>query len=760
MKKIFIAIMAVAAAVSCSTELTVDAPKGAAIAFNNLFVENSTRGAVDYDANNLPQDFAVYGTIKNANNEYGVIFNNVEVAKSGDIYSYQNTQYWVAGNNYYFNAFAPYQGAKWSFAMAEDTNANVGTLTFDNEKAAATMDLIYAYNSRENVAANDNTPVALTFNHLLSKVAFKFYNEFDAVSNIKFEVYNVKITNAPSVAEVSVNNNTIGEWAKVGTATFPIAFGKATAEGLVACIANGGSYTVADSYYLLPVESTYEIKFDVDVYQANVKVATYNHTINLNTNLHKNTSYCLSAKLNQENIANTPLNPIEFTVTTVNGWVEAGETVVKPATPVATAAELVAAIAEGDNVLLTQDINLDAVMVSRANTYGLFIEHDCVIDGAGYTITTNASRGIAVSGANDVVLKNFNLVASGERGIQVQGGAKKVTIENVTAVSANYTVSLPSSAGATNVTINNCDLKGLNTVNIGAPGAVVNINNTIIRSEDNNETENYSAIDVNKDAVGATVNVNGGEILVTGTHPNTFGARVQATDGAINISTTTKGNTTLANNYYAVVYGDYWYGFETFEDAYAKAQAGETIVLTQDATIAEGLKVYNNVNFDLNGKTLKYTGNDVLFRVYGATVTINGSKAGSAIETLPTNPGDASAGNGYVGLVLEDGTLNINGGSYDAQGTCTIAQVVKGTLNVNAGTFKVNLDEYTDANGEARYLLNCTDANYKNGTAVVQVYGGSFYKFNPANNVAENPKYNFVAAGKTVEQDGDWYIVK
>ena len=753
MKKIFIAIMAVAAAVSCSQELTVDAPKGAAIGFANAFVENATRAA-DYTADNIA-DFSVYGFI--TKDTEGAIFTDQKVAGSKDAgFTYSPVQYWVGGATYSFSAIVPYEGRHWTYTA---TNSGNGVISFNNETAVANQDLLFAYATRTTEASITAAPAAVgfTFNHVLSRVKFSFVNGFGEGQNITLKVTNVNITNAYANGTLALENGVLAKAWTPADKDLNVAFGDVAGDKLGVNVEGETTH-----YYLIPAEDTYEVTFTVAIYQSGVLVDTYDRTATVTVALERGKSYDLQATLTANNTSDDgALYPIEFTVGTVNGWENyTGAEVTVPEHVVNNATELAAAVAEGGNIMLTQDINLDEVMVSRANTYGLFIEKDCVIDGAGYTITTNASRGIAVSGANDVVLKNFNLVASGERGIQVQGGAKKVTIENVTAVAANYTVNLPSSAGATNVTINNCDLKGLNTVNIGAPGAVVNINNTIIRSEDNNETESYSAIDVNKDAVGATVNVNGGEILVTGTHPNTFGARVQATDGAINISTTTKGNTTLANNYYAVVYGDYWYGFETFEDAYAKAQPGETIVLTQNSTIAEGLQVTKSVNFDLNGHTLAYTGNDVVFRVKnGATVTIDGSKANSAIVTNPTNHGGASAGNGYIGLVSEDATLNINGGSYDAQRTCTIAQVVKGTLNVNAGTFKVDLSEYTDANGNASYLLNCTDANYKNGTAVVNVNGGSFYKFNPANNVSEGANTNF-AEGKTVTEAEGWYTVE
>ena len=56
------------------------------------------------------------------------------------------------------------------------------------------------------------------------------------------------------------------------------------------------------------------------------------------------------------------------------------------------------------------------------------------------------------------------------------------------------------------------------------------------------------------------------------------------------------------------------------------------------------------------------------------------------------------------------------------------------------------------------YTLNQLD-KYRATTSIV-VKGGKFYNFNPADNAAEGENTNFVAAGYSVEQDGDWYIVK
>ena len=212
----------------------------------------------------------------------------------------------------------------------------------------------------------------------------------------------------------------------------------------------------------------------------------------------------------------------------------------------------------------------------------------------------------------------------------------------------------------------------------------------------------------------------------------------------------------LVGENYVVVEGT---GVATAAELVTAITAGGTVILVDDIVFAEGLKLNaNDAKINLNGHKINYTGADVLFRIEGGkNLTIDGTEDESAIVTNPTTLG--TGGNGYVALVTE-GSLTINGGSYDAQGTCTVAQVSKGKLIVNGGTFKVNMDKYTDANGEASYLLNCSDTPYKNGEAVIEVNGGSFYKFNPANNAAEGTGTTFLAPGHTSVKEGDWYVVK
>lgn len=126
-----------------------------------------------------------------------------------------------------------------------------------------------------------------------------------------------------------------------------------------------------------------------------------------------------------------------------------------------------------------------------------------------------------------------------------------------------------------------------------------------------------------------------------------------------------------------------------------------------------------------------------------------------------TEDGGINTGtNGGYGINVNKGaSLTINGGYYYGGGTAI--QVQKGTLVINGGTFAV--EPYSNPVYSYKFLLNCIDANYKNGTAKIIVKGGTFVNFDPSNNAAEGEGTNFVAEGYKVvsEQHGTdtWYTV-
>ena len=194
------------------------------------------------------------------------------------------------------------------------------------------------------------------------------------------------------------------------------------------------------------------------------------------------------------------------------------------------------------------------------------------------------------------------------------------------------------------------------------------------------------------------------------------------------------------------------------ESSYAPASKGVIPAL------AEGGKVTLSSNVTVTDATAAAKNvitKDTTLNFGGNTITLDNENATSATETWigvevlggnvvfeGANGGITTSANSelFCSYVRNGATLTINDGTYIGGGSCV--QVREGTLIVNGGYFAVENVEQ-----DYRYVLNCTDANYKNGTAKIIVQGGSFLNWNPANNAAEGAGTNFVADGyKVVEE--------
>lgn len=116
----------------------------------------------------------------------------------------------------------------------------------------------------------------------------------------------------------------------------------------------------------------------------------------------------------------------------------------------------------------------------------------------------------------------------------------------------------------------------------------------------------------------------------------------------------------------------------------------------------------------------------------GATVTIEGPGAIIAKE------------NDCYAVDVRGGDLIINGGEFI--GNITAVYVHDGTATINGGVYKIQQLDSKAPQGGYGYLLNCLDANYKNGTAKIIVKGGEFHNFDPAYN-PEGTGTSYVAEG-------------
>lgn len=186
------------------------------------------------------------------------------------------------------------------------------------------------------------------------------------------------------------------------------------------------------------------------------------------------------------------------------------------------------------------------------------------------------------------------------------------------------------------------------------------------------------------------------------------------------------------------------------------ATGGEA-TLAADLVLDEAVAVETGkeVVLDLNGKTISNTtdiwntaANDwSLLSVRGGSLTIKGA------GTLQAKENDCFAVD-----VMDGGKVVIEDGTY--VGNVHAVYVFEGSVEINGG--KYSIQQPSELPSPYGYVLNCYDANCKNGTAKIMVSGGEFEKFNPADCAAEGAHTNFLADGyMSVEaEEGVWTVVR
>lgn len=230
MKKIFCAVLALAAMASCSKEYIVAEDKQA-IGFGEVFVENSTRATdLTYTDTNKVTAFKVYGTVQgiHSGSTPVFIFNGDDVKNRNtdgtntvgydDVWFCNNIQYWVPNANYLFTAVVD------------------GELDIVNNKIAydvsSQKDLLLAATNASvdndgNVTGLDNNDlVAFTFNHLLSKAYFTFKtNKAFQTEEYTYEISKIQFDNAYTEGTYSVSGVGVGTGTWDATGDDVLSFG-------------------------------------------------------------------------------------------------------------------------------------------------------------------------------------------------------------------------------------------------------------------------------------------------------------------------------------------------------------------------------------------------------------------------------------------------------------------------------------------------------------------------------------------------------
>ena len=319
MKKLFVAVLAIAGLVACNNEETVLVQGPAPIAFDGSFVE--TRANVAGDPSTTTANIETFNVWGFMDEPSGKVFVEEEVNKNGGEWSYVNTQYWAPGHKYYFAALANYDNA-----VVNTDGANL--LGLGNIKFTVTDgsdDLLYSAVGPIDAPAQGATyaeKVKFEFNHMLSKVKFTFTNGLtNELATI--DVKNIQMT-VPATADIDVN---VADWWSTNcwenyTGTVVVPFGDACAKTAI-----GVSQECDDARIILPANDNvvYTVTFDVTLYQGDVVAYEGTKTVEIKgVALQIGKSYNFTAELNASNITEdgSELLPIEFEVIEVKDWVE------------------------------------------------------------------------------------------------------------------------------------------------------------------------------------------------------------------------------------------------------------------------------------------------------------------------------------------------------------------------------------------------------------------------------------------------------
>lgn len=474
MKKIFIAMMAVAAFAACSTEEQIAAPQGDAIAFGDAFVDNATKAIDGTFANNgtgvneLTQ-FDVYGIVENANGAVANIFCAEPVSKSGSVWTYDpnKTQYWVAGNSYSFAA------VKNGVVAVDDYDNMPATIAYD---VTTQDDVLYAEVNNVNYAGNVQ-PVKFTFNHLLSKVKFTVKNQMQYGNGNSYKVEEVRIVNAAKNATYTVDG-TWGAHAGAHELNFGdiVTVGASQPEAALKLLENGVGESNYERLLIPQVGASLSIKVDVKYYIADkanpgtdVLNDSYTKEVVANLTLEAGKAYNFILTLGN------PGEPITFAVENIVDWDEenviAGE-------PVGTVAEFAAAIAKGGSYQLTSNLTLSEPL----------------------TIAEGTQLNLNLKG-NTLTVENSDFINEGT--LVMQDGV----VSGVNAQSGRRALTNKGNLSLENVTLNQVYTPGgAALINDGA-SAVATLNDVTIQAE------NMAISNKN----GATMTINGGTYVGNGT---------------------------------------------------------------------------------------------------------------------------------------------------------------------------------------------------------------------------------------------------
>ena len=436
-----------------------------------------------------------------------------------------------------------------------------------------------------------------------------------------------------------------------------------------------------------------------------------------------------------------------------------------------TLADAIRLAAKGKTVKLLADV---------ADCGSLTISKNITLDGGGHTISGNSSISVNMPGnaAADVTIKNVNFkdIANGNKlsafyFSQVKG---KLTITGCTFDSIEYEAIqvTPMEGAEVNVSSNVFKAKADGTqvrhIHIemaygsGFDCEGQNIKLTVTDNQLHGTVSGDASMGIWWVGTDSTLKVDGNYME----HPETVSitlsnSGVHYNRGDLIYPARSQADADVDDLIPAVIVADKASGeskikaYSTLAEAVAAAQDGQTVTLLADVEQNTQLTINKSITLDLNGKTIKNT--EAIWNDDGTSVAILSITSGAKVTITGNGTIDAKENDCYTINVVK-GDLTIENGTF--YGNVSVVQVEEGTLSVKGGTF----DLHQKWEGSSKYLINCIDKAYVDGSANVAISGGTFVDFDP--NVSpeqkvdgKTPSFAAPGVGITKNENGSFTAV-
>ena len=743
MKKFFFSLLAIAAIASCAKTEDVYTEGETEIQLSPvtaLSTKANVNGVIDGIVYPTKENFNVYAYWANeaAGSQFETAetyLNNVEFTNKGMFWGGTKTYYWPKNGSLRFAAYSP-SSLSMAHYLASDVYELNG-LTYPTD-IAKSYDILVAPTTESYTAQTAAEKVSVVFEHALSWITFKLVSA--EVANNVFTVTDVIVN------DVNNHGNLVADMkadTKTWTTAMPQAitvFDKAKGTNVTttpAIFENGGN--TGTKFLVLPqATTTVTINFTQNAMEGTPKLENQTVTIPLtladNDPWEAGKHYTYTVIFDLDEIL---INP------SVEDWEEVTvPTIDATATDVRNSQELVEAVAAGRNVRLTEDINLEEPVIVDPTLYATRAGVvDVTVDLNGKTITAplfTESNGAVTAGDTD------------SYAFWVKPGAKLTIVGDGVVKTQDCKYSIAVWADGGEVVINGGEYynAGVGSDLIYAKnGGKVTINAGYFKACEkqagvDGTNEKHSALNLHGSTTGNAITVYGGSFY--GFDP----ANNVSENPAVNFCAAGYGSYELEENVWTVAAKTAEIQVNTEAALHDAAYHGANVILGADITVSETVVVEGNLVLNLFNHTITNkvdnTATDVF--VVKGSLEVNGEGVIAAV----------TGNDGYA--IISEGVVKLNNGTFtagaDANGAANAVVYARGEgkVYVNGGYFP---NEYN-----SRYVLNKKDAD--KAKTVVEVKGGTYVGFNPAESLSETPQANFVAKGykSILTAENTWTVVK